>query len=44
MVVGESQILGQIKQAYREAVEVKTSGVILNRHRQQCGFHKLCGG
>jgi glutamyl-tRNA reductase len=31
MVVGESQILGQIKQAYRNAVEAKTSGVILNR-------------
>jgi glutamyl-tRNA reductase len=31
MVVGESQILGQIKQAYRDAVEAKTSGVILNR-------------
>ncbi len=31
MVVGEAQILGQIKQAYRDAVEAKTSGVILNR-------------
>jgi glutamyl-tRNA reductase len=31
MVVGESQILGQIKQAYRDTVEAKTSGVILNR-------------
>ena len=31
MVVGESQILGQIKQAYRDAVEAKTSGVILNQ-------------
>jgi glutamyl-tRNA reductase len=31
MVVGEPQILGQIKQAYRQAVEAKTSGVILNR-------------
>ncbi len=31
MVVGESQILGQIKQAYRDAVEAKTSGVVLNR-------------
>jgi len=31
MVVGEPQILGQIKQAYRDAVEAKTSGVILNR-------------
>ena len=31
MVVGEPQILGQIKGAYRDAVEAKTSGVILNR-------------
>jgi len=31
MVVGEPQILGQIKEAYRMATEVKTSGVILNR-------------
>ena len=31
MVVGEPQILGQIKQAYRQAVEAKTSGVVLNR-------------
>jgi len=31
MVVGEPQILGQLKQAYREATEQKTTGVILNR-------------
>ena len=31
MVVGEPQILGQIKAAYRTAIEEKTSGVILNR-------------
>ncbi|MBW1979854.1 MAG: glutamyl-tRNA reductase [Deltaproteobacteria bacterium] len=31
MVVGEPQILGQVKQAYREAVTAKTTGVILNR-------------
>jgi glutamyl-tRNA reductase len=31
MVVGEPQILGQIKQAYRDATQAKTSGVILNR-------------
>lgn len=31
MVVGEPQILGQIKQAYRIAVEKKCSGVLLNR-------------
>jgi glutamyl-tRNA reductase len=31
MVVGEPQILGQVKTAYRTATENKTSGVILNR-------------
>jgi glutamyl-tRNA reductase len=31
MVLGEPQILGQIKAAYRTATEVKSSGVILNR-------------
>ena len=31
MVVGEPQILGQIKEAYRAATQKKTSGVILNR-------------
>lgn len=31
MVVGEPQILGQVKQAYAKAVRDKTSGVILNR-------------
>ena len=31
MVVGEPQILGQIKSAYRKATELKSSGVILNR-------------
>ena len=31
MVVGEPQILGQIKEAYRLATDLKTSGVILNR-------------
>ncbi len=31
MVVGEPQILGQVKEAYRLATSVKTSGVILNR-------------
>ena len=38
MVVGEPQILGQIKEAYAQAVQQKTSGVVLNRlmHR---AFH-----
>jgi glutamyl-tRNA reductase len=38
MVVGEPQILGQIKSAYEMAVETKTSGLILHRllHR---AFH-----
>jgi glutamyl-tRNA reductase len=31
MMVGEPQILGQVKAAYRTATEQKTSGVILNR-------------
>ena len=31
LVVGEPQILGQMKAAYREATGAKTSGVILNR-------------
>ena len=38
MVVGEPQILGQLKEAYRDCARHKTSGVILNRlmHR---AFH-----
>jgi glutamyl-tRNA reductase len=31
MVIGEPQILGQVKDAYRMATETKASGVILNR-------------
>jgi glutamyl-tRNA reductase len=31
MVLGEPQILGQVKAAYRSATEEKTSGVVLNR-------------
>lgn len=36
MVVGEPQILGQIKAAYREATECHTVGVILNRLLHKC--------
>jgi glutamyl-tRNA reductase len=38
MVVGEPQILGQIKDAYAEASRGKTSGVILNRMMHRA-FH-----
>jgi glutamyl-tRNA reductase len=31
MMLGEPQILGQVKEAYRQAVEAKTTGVIINR-------------
>ncbi len=31
MMLGEPQILGQVKAAYKHAVETKTTGVILNR-------------
>jgi glutamyl-tRNA reductase len=31
MVIGEPQILGQLKEAYREAVAQETTGVVLNR-------------
>ena len=31
LVVGEPQILGQLKDAYRNAIEGRTSGVLLNR-------------
>ena len=31
MILGEPQILGQLKDAYRNAVECKTTGLILNR-------------
>lgn len=31
LVVGEPQILGQLKEAYRNAIEGRTSGVLLNR-------------
>ncbi len=31
MIVGEPQILGQLKEAYRDAVQNKTTGTVLNR-------------
>ncbi|OIP88486.1 MAG: glutamyl-tRNA reductase [Syntrophaceae bacterium CG2_30_49_12] len=31
LVMGEPQILGQVKEAYRQAAELRTTGVILNR-------------
>jgi glutamyl-tRNA reductase len=31
MIIGENEILGQVKQAYRDSVHHKNSGVILNR-------------
>ncbi len=31
MIIGESQILGQIKEAYRHATQQKSSGLILNK-------------
>jgi glutamyl-tRNA reductase len=38
MIVGEPQILGQIKEAYRKAAEAKTAGVILNRLMHRAFF------
>ncbi len=38
MVIGEPQILGQIKEAYKEALNFKTSGIILNRLFHRCFF------
>jgi glutamyl-tRNA reductase len=38
MIVGEPQILGQIKDAYRSAAQAKTSGVILNRLMHRAFF------
>ncbi len=35
MVLGEAQILGQMKQAYRAAVEARSTGPVLNRLFQQ---------
>jgi glutamyl-tRNA reductase len=38
MVMGEPQILGQVKDAYRHAIRAKTSGVVVNRMMHRA-FH-----
>ncbi len=38
MVMGEPQILGQVKDAYRQAIRAKTSGVVVNRMMHRA-FH-----
>lgn len=38
MIVGEPQILGQLKQAYKTAVDAKGAGVILNRVMHKAFF------
>jgi glutamyl-tRNA reductase len=38
MVLGEPQILGQVKSAYKEALEFRTSGIVLNRLLHRCFF------
>ncbi len=38
MVLGEPQIFGQVKQAYREALEHRTSGLVLNKLLHRCFF------
>ena len=46
MIVGEPQILGQIKTSYGYAAEYKTSGIILNRflHKAFSVANRLVGG
>ncbi len=36
MVIGEPQILGQVKSAYKEALNYRTSGLILNKLLHKC--------
>ncbi len=38
MVLGEPQILGQVKDAYKQALSVKTCGLVLNRLLHRCFF------
>ncbi|NOY70433.1 MAG: glutamyl-tRNA reductase [Deltaproteobacteria bacterium] len=42
MIVGEPQILGQLKQAYQSAVGAKGTGVILNRVMHKAFFTAKC--
>ncbi|MCD6548453.1 MAG: glutamyl-tRNA reductase [Thermodesulfobacterium sp.] len=36
LVIGEPQILGQVKSAYKEALNYRTSGIVLNRLLHKC--------
>jgi glutamyl-tRNA reductase len=36
MVIGEPQILGQVKSAYKDALNYRTSGIVLNRLLHKC--------
>ncbi|QER41231.1 glutamyl-tRNA reductase [Thermodesulfobacterium sp. TA1] len=38
LVLGEPQILGQVKEAYQKALFYKTSGIVLNRLLHRCFF------
>jgi glutamyl-tRNA reductase len=38
MVIGEPQILGQVKSAYKDALNYRTSGIVLNRLLHKCFF------
>ncbi len=38
LVIGEPQILGQVKDAYKDALKYRTSGLVLNRLLHRCFF------
>jgi glutamyl-tRNA reductase len=38
LVIGEPQIFGQVKDAYREALHFRTSGLVLNKLLHRCFF------
>jgi len=38
MVIGEPQIFGQVKEAYKDAVTFRTSGIVLNKLLHRCFF------